>query len=276
MKLSIITINLNNKVGLKKTVDSVMSQTWRDFEWIIIDGGSTDGSKEVIEELAKNPLANISYWCSEKDKGVYNAMNKGIAKANGEYLQFLNSGDCFHSDEVLAGVTNELHDEVDILYGDVDFVSPTGTVTFHYPSVLTTHYFLYRSLGHPSAFIKAQLLKEKGYREDFKIVSDWYRFIEWFRNGNNFKHIDLIITDFDTGGVSNSNQDLLDEERTSDYKELFGEYNLNWIHESIEMQKLKEANGIPEYQLLGKILNVGGIRSSFTSFFLSFVNKTIK
>ena len=89
MKLSIITINYNNKNGLQKTIDSVISQTFKDFEWIIIDGGSTDGSKELIEKYSQH----ITYWVSEPDKGIYNAMNKGIKVAKGEYLFFLNSGD---------------------------------------------------------------------------------------------------------------------------------------------------------------------------------------
>ena len=90
MKLSIITINFNNLAGLKKTADSVISQTWKEFEWIIIDGGSTDGSKEFIvslnDDLNRNGWNPITYWCSEPDKGIYNAMNKGIGKAKGEYL----------------------------------------------------------------------------------------------------------------------------------------------------------------------------------------------
>ncbi len=91
MKLSIITVNLNNKDGLQKTIDSVISQTFKDFEWIVIDGGSTDGSKELIEKYSDY----ISYWVSEPDKGIYNAMNKGIKVAKGDYLEFLNSGDIF-------------------------------------------------------------------------------------------------------------------------------------------------------------------------------------
>ena len=85
MKLSIITVNLNNREGLQKTIDSVVNQTFRDFEWIVIDGGSTDGSKELIEQYADH----FAYWVSEPDKGIYNAMNKGIKVAKGEYLQFL-------------------------------------------------------------------------------------------------------------------------------------------------------------------------------------------
>lgn len=88
-KLSIITVNLNNKDGLQKTIESVISQTCKDFEWIIIDGGSVDGSKDIIEKYSKE----IDYWVSESDQGIYHAMNKGILRSHGEYLLFLNSGD---------------------------------------------------------------------------------------------------------------------------------------------------------------------------------------
>ena len=100
MKYSIITINYNNKDGLEKTILSVINQTCQDFEYIIIDGGSTDGSVDVIKKYADR----IDYWVSEPDKGIYNAMNKGIIKAKGEYLNFMNSGDCFYDNEVLSNV----------------------------------------------------------------------------------------------------------------------------------------------------------------------------
>jgi glycosyltransferase involved in cell wall biosynthesis len=114
MKLSIITINYNNKAGLQKTIDSVICQTWKDYEWIIIDGGSTDGSKELIEQYQQH----FAYWCSEPDKGVYNAMNKGVEHAHGMYVSFMNSGDVFHDGDVLANVFSKaLHG--DILIGQV-------------------------------------------------------------------------------------------------------------------------------------------------------------
>lgn len=93
MKLSIITVNLNNRDGLKRPIDSVVSQTFTNYEWIVIDGGSTDGSRELIEQYSNH----FAYWCNEPDKGIYNAMNKGIAHAKGEWLQFLNSGDVLYS-----------------------------------------------------------------------------------------------------------------------------------------------------------------------------------
>ena len=112
MKLSIITVNYNNRDGLQKTIDSVICQTFKDYEWIIIDGGSTDGSRELIEQYQDH----FAYWCSEPDKGVYNAMNKGIAKAKGEYVNFMNSGDCFADANVLERLFADGYDE-DIIAG---------------------------------------------------------------------------------------------------------------------------------------------------------------
>ena len=102
MKYSIITINYNNRDGLEKTIQSVINQTCQDFEFIIIDGGSTDGSVDIIKKYNDR----INYWVSEPDKGIYNAMNKGILQAHGEYLNFMNSGDCFFDNEVLNKVNN--------------------------------------------------------------------------------------------------------------------------------------------------------------------------
>ena len=112
MKFSIITINYNNVEGLRNTIKSVVNQTYTDYEFIIIDGGSTDGSVEVIKEYANI----ITYWVSEPDKGIYNAMNKGIEVANGEYLNFMNSGDCFYNNDVLQKVA-DYHLEKDMIVG---------------------------------------------------------------------------------------------------------------------------------------------------------------
>ncbi len=116
-KLSIITVNFNNATGLQKTFDSVFEQTFKDFEYIIVDGGSTDGSEEIIERNRDK----INYWVSEKDKGVYHAMNKGMAKASGDYLLFLNSGDHFKDENILLEVMPEL-DGTGIVYGNIFLV----------------------------------------------------------------------------------------------------------------------------------------------------------
>ena len=97
MKYSIITVNYNDAQGLEDTIKSVVSQTYNDYEFIIIDGGSTDDSKYIIEENQ----SQIDYWVSEPDKGIFNAMNKGILASKGDYLIFMNSGDCFYNEKVL-------------------------------------------------------------------------------------------------------------------------------------------------------------------------------
>ena len=117
MKISIITINYNDAKGLKRTIESVKSQIYKDFEHIIIDGDSCDGSKDIINENAEL----FSYWCSESDRGRYNAMNKGIAHASGDYLLFLNSGDYLSDDNVLKDFSMSLSNK-DIVYGDLFYI----------------------------------------------------------------------------------------------------------------------------------------------------------
>jgi len=205
MQVSIITINYNNLEGLKRTIDSVLSQTWRDFEWILIDGGSTDGSKEVIEELAKNPDANISYWCSEKDKGVYNAMNKGIAKAQGEYLNFMNSGDCFAFRNTLELVFNEIVKE-DVVFGYMMRKTIDGW-PHNIPSMKDHIYwedFYFDTLPHQSSYIRRELFdKYGGYDESYPRLADW----KWFLNAivcnrvtTKFIHHKLSV--YECGGIS--------------------------------------------------------------------------
>ena len=268
MKLSIITINYNNKSGLQKTIDSVTCQTWHDFEWIVIDGGSTDGSKELIEQYQRF----FAYWCSEPDKGVYNAMNKGIEKAKGEYLLFLNSGDCLHEITVLETVLSNTMED-DILYGSLNFVSSTGHKIIHYPEKLSLHYFFCYSIGHPSSFIRTSLLKKCGYREDLKIVSDWCKFIEWFREGKSFRRIQVVVSDFDTTGLSSSNETLIGQERTLVLEDIYGKENQQLIDESIKMQHLYDI--VNEAGFI-RILKNGGRRYTLLLQFILFLNKTIK
>jgi glycosyltransferase involved in cell wall biosynthesis len=155
MKLSIITINYNNLEGLKRTYESVVSQTCQDFEWIIIDGGSTDGSKDFIEEHQ----AQFAYWCSEPDKGIYNAMNKGIVKATGEYLQFLNSGDNLVDDKVIEEFL-ALGWEEDVVSGDIILDGDINEIRYN-PDEEELDFDRMRSgagVTHPSSYIKKKYL----------------------------------------------------------------------------------------------------------------------
>lgn len=243
-KIDIITINLNNKAGLEKTIESVLSQTaFNRINYIIIDGGSTDGSRELIEEYQDK----LFYWISEKDKGIYNAMNKGLRQATSEYCLFLNSGDYLSSVDCLEKALKYL-DGTDILYGNeikekvlcttanrdpfewckhnpllYDIYSKS--VIHHknrkpvvYPDVLTEEFFMNESLPHQSTFINTELLKQHPYEEKYKIISDWKFLREAWKSGCTYKHIPVTVSVFNLDGFSSHNLDLMWEEKKKYYK----------------------------------------------------------
>lgn len=211
MKLSIITVNLDNCEGLRRTIDSVIAQSFNDFEWIVIDGGSTDGSKELIERNADF----FSYWVSEPDKGIYNAMNKGIKAAKGDYLQFLNSGDWLHDSEVLQDVFSTDW-KTDIIYCDYEFyVDGQLFSTEKTPSDLQLSYLVNHWIGHSASFIKRHLFDENPYDESYHIVSDWKFFIQQALQGHTFQHLSRIVSCVDDSGISITNQALVQQERNN-------------------------------------------------------------
>lgn len=216
-KVSVITINYNNKAGLLKTVKSVISQSYPDFEYIIIDGGSTDGSLEVVREYSDK----IDYWSSEPDEGIYNAMNKGIVKANGEYLIFMNSGDSFHSPDVLSRIF-PLYNE-DIITGE--FIKGQLSYPWKHLRPTVTMLDLFKgTFNHQSTFIKRSLFNQHPYDEQLRIVSDWKFFVEAlvFRNCS-FRNTDVIIAHYDDTGMSANQKDLYFAEREHVLKELLPE-----------------------------------------------------
>ncbi len=210
MKFSVITINYNHIDGLKRTIKSVISQTNTNYEYIIIDGGSTDGSVDVIKEHENQ----VVFWVSEKDNGVYHAMNKGVAKAKGDYLIFMNSGDCFHSPEALNAV--EQYQE-DIICGQVSSF-PSG----HHKPTISLVDLLRISLPHQAMFIKRELLIKHPYDEKYKILSDWKFCLETLVIDNcSFRTVEIIIADYEDGGISSNSKGLLPIERELILKELF-------------------------------------------------------
>ena len=199
MKLSIITVNFNNRDGLKHTIDSVIGQTFTDYEWIVIDGGSTDGSKELIEQYADH----FAYWVSEPDKGIYNAMNKGIRVAKGDYLQFLNSGDWLYEPLTLESVFSKNHN-AKIIYGKM--LRKDGALNNQNMMKETLHWsdFIYGGLPHQSTFIKRELFDKIGlYDEKLKAVSDWKFFVTaivYYKIP--YVYIPQIISIYEGDGVS--------------------------------------------------------------------------
>ncbi len=206
MILSIITINKNNKTGLQKTMESVFMQDFSDFEYIVIDGASTDGSVEYLK-TANYKLQTINYkLVSEPDSGIYNAMNKGIKMANGEYLLFLNSGDFLVDNHVLSDVF-KIEFSADFLCGRCR-VSDKGKIIYitDPPEVLSLTNFYKTTLAHQSTFIKRTLFEQFGlYREDLKLMSDWEFWIRTIILGyaSTIK-VDTIIADYNLDGMSSS------------------------------------------------------------------------
>ncbi len=197
--ISVITINLNNVSGLKKTMNSVFNQTKLDFEYIVIDGGSTDGSKEFIVECEKD----LDFWLSERDNGVYYAMNKGIKHSSGKYILFLNSGDFFADANSLTELSKEIGN-ADIIYGDL-IINEKGRLWRKvFPDELTFKFFLRDSLPHPATLINRRLFGVAGmYNENLKVVSDWEFFMKVICVLNcNYKHIDKAIAEFQFDGLS--------------------------------------------------------------------------
>jgi glycosyltransferase involved in cell wall biosynthesis len=217
-KISIITINFNNFSGLKKTIESVIQQTCVNFEFVVIDGGSNDGSLEVIEEHNKN----IQYWVSEPDTGIYNAMNKGIVHATGDYLLFLNSGDCFFKKDVIKNVSEQIDGNSEIYYGNE--LKADGSL-WAIPKKVSLSYFFESSLRHQATFIKKSLFEIVGYYdESLKIVSDWdFMLKAIFIHGAKTQYIDEIVSIYEGGGISQQacNLTLRKEEREMQLKELF-------------------------------------------------------
>lgn len=201
MKLSIITINYNNCSGLQRTIESVLAQTFVDYEWIVVDGGSTDGSRELLEQYK----SHFSWWCSEPDKGIYNAMNKGIMHAHGEYLNFLNSGDCycdFSILETIFGIEKKYKEE--ILYGNTNYVYPNHVDHRIYPSQINLDYFLQnKTINHQSIFIRLDLQKRYLYEEQHYRISADYAFLMHCQfEGVQFKALNLDVVNYDATGVS--------------------------------------------------------------------------
>ena len=243
MKLSIITINYNNAAGLRKTLDSVASQTCIDFEHIIVDGASTDESVEIIREYEQSlafslsPLTSHLTWLSEPDTGIYNAMNKGIKLAKGEYLLFLNSGDFLVAPNILERVFVQSLD-VDIINARCN-VSDNGKVIWTSPYLpkVTMKDLYFVGLPHQSTFIRRMLFDKYGmYREDFRYNSDmdfWYRSIAI---GNATTHgVDIVTTDYNLDGISTINAQT--EQYKNEVREIFSQGFLPKVLQDYELWK---------------------------------------
>lgn len=217
MRYSIITINYNNGHGLQQTIDSVLGQVYRDFEYIVIDGGSTDSSVEILKKYDDK----IHFWVSEPDNGIYHAMNKGVAHAHGEYCIFMNSGDCFYNQTVLERV-NAADPTEDVVVGKVA-VDLQDHIISPPPKGNLTMYHLYSgSIPHQGSFIKTDLLRQFPYDEKLKISSDWKFFVQiLILNNGSIRYLDEFVARYDTDGLSSNNPKMMRQEKEDVMAALF-------------------------------------------------------
>ena len=200
-KLTIITINFNHLQGLQRTIDSIIGQSFKDYEWIVVDGGSKDGSKQLLEQYQDR----FAWWCSEPDKGVYNAMNKGLAHATGEYVNFMNSGDTFAATDTLENVFS-ISRSADILYGWMMREHINGELN---NKAMMKHHvywwdFYYYTFNHQATFTRRSLFeKYGGFDETYTILADWHLFARFVGIHHVIcEYIPLKIAIYEGGGIS--------------------------------------------------------------------------
>jgi glycosyltransferase involved in cell wall biosynthesis len=248
MKLSIITINKNNDIGLERTCQSIICQTFEDFEWIVIDGASSDNSVDIIKMYTDK----IAYWISEPDTGIYNAMNKGIRKAKGEYCLFLNSGDClssFLSLKIAFFIIKELGD-ADIYYGDC---LKSNNSFWKMPEKLSIDsLYLQKALSHQNTFIRRSLFFDHGfYDENFLTVSDSIFFVKelWLYHSK-FVYINTIVSIYFLGGISDGYK-FAQQELHEEMKKIMGnsEFDILVMRHKQQKNKVNVIRKILKYSL---------------------------
>ncbi len=215
--LSIITVNFNNNLGLQKTIRSIQSQSYTDYEHIIIDANSMDGSKETITKYSAES-SYLSYWVSEPDKGIYDGMNKGVKHAKGKYIYFLNSGDYLFDENVLASIS---FDDTAYICGNMRMIfSDTEYEDIVPPEKIDGLFLLKSFLPHPASFIHHSLFVNQEYRTDYRIISDWIHMVDnLVLKGCSYKHINILISNFDSTGLSSTNGSIGLNERNKWIKE---------------------------------------------------------
>jgi glycosyltransferase involved in cell wall biosynthesis len=202
--ITVVTVVYNSIANLEKTIRSVTEQDYSKIEYIVIDGGSTDGSIDIIKEQA----SNLSAWVSEKDNGIYDAMNKGINMASGDWICFLNSGDVFVNFQIIGKIVEEINQSTtnkDIVYGNILVQKAGGVLKERIakePCNIHRMHFC-----HQSAFVRRELLQKFGFDQRHPLSADLKFFKQCYYNGNPFVHLKFPVVIYDTSGVSNTSRE---------------------------------------------------------------------
>ncbi|MBM6759073.1 glycosyltransferase family 2 protein [Bacteroides mediterraneensis] len=208
MRISVITVCYNTVSTIEKTILSVINQSYKDLEYIIIDGNSKDGTVDIIKKYSEN----ITHWISEPDKGIYDAMNKGIAIATGDYICFMNAGDTFHSNSTIMDVVQCINkNNPDIIYGDTNFIYEWGQkIQKPEPLINLNNQMVF---CHLSSLVKSQLIKQQLFDTKFKISADYNFLYQQYKAQKRFEYIPICITNFDNVcGISAMNYLLAKKE----------------------------------------------------------------
>jgi len=251
--VTIVTVVLNNKEGLEKTIKSVINQTYPNVEHIVIDGGSTDGTLDIIKKYENC----IDYWVSEKDKGIYDAMNKGIDVASGKWINFMNAGDKFHNDSVLMKIN--LSDSYDLIYGKVILISNdayNGKVIGR--KVKKDDFFFKMPICHQAIFHKKDAFEKIGkYNTSYKISADHEWILRLLSNNCSMKFYDLIVAEYLMDGFSENKLLLSKREKFLISKIYFSNSNLKAsylyimsVFKSIGVKLLKKLGLLKYYRFL--------------------------
>ena len=211
-KVSIITV-CRNEENIRYTCESIVNQTWNNYEWIVVDGASTDDTLNIIKEYQEN----IDILISEPDNGIYNAMNKGIMNASGKWLIFMNGGDQFHDFTVLENIFKEKEYTASILYGDEERYDRYGNKhIYRLPSIIPPYFMCYQAFAHQAMFYRRELFEIYGmYDESYKITGDSEKNTLFLKKGVLFEKLNQVVSSYILDGVSNDKEyvKLLDDER---------------------------------------------------------------
>lgn len=253
-KLSIITI-CYNEPNLEKTCQSIVNQTWQDFEWVVIDGGSNKETLDIFEKYKYR----INKFISEPDNGIYNACNKGIKIAEGEYLIFMNAGDTFYDNEVLKLFNCFIEkNKADVYYGNCECSlmqeNNIGDFVSNYPKELTKEFFINSNICTQGTFILKSLFDKYGlFNENYKVVADFEKWLQFFNDGVIFKRIPVIVAVYDLNGISSNkkNRKLVSTERESLFRRYYTKSEI-----IAEEKKYKKAKTKQEFSFLERIFSI--------------------
>lgn len=202
IKISVISVVYNSCHSLNETILSILGQTYDDVEYIVIDGGSDDGSVEIIKHYAEN----IKYWCTEKDNGIYDAMNKGLSRASGDFVIFINSGDMFCSPNTISEFVNKVTDINSVYYGNALYVNKLRKDMVWRGGAFSKYRLSKTNICHQTIFYPKIIFSRYRFNPKYKLFADWAYNMQIYSLAN-FTYIDQDISYYDDMGVSALNND---------------------------------------------------------------------